>query len=118
MWDQFRRLLLGTVVEVLLEHDVEVDFKSIEITFDRESKFNVPRLNNYMRFKGSLRARAMNEVPPHTQRALSNSMRSTWPALLKVVDIPIGDRLTPERTHVQVGITESILVVAFDLEAD
>ncbi len=118
MWDQFRRLLLGTVIEVLLEHDVEVDFKSIEIVFDRESKFNVPRLNNYMRFKGSLRARAVSEVPTSTQRALTSAMRATWPQLLKVVDIPIGDRLTPERTVVQVGVTDGVLIVAFDLEAD
>ena len=41
MWTQFRRLLLGTVIEAMLEERVAVDFNTIDINFDRsKSVFN------------------------------------------------------------------------------
>lgn len=118
MWDFFRRLLLGTVVEVLLEHGVTVDFASIAIDFHDTSAFKVPRLDNYMRFHGHLTATVTGELPDASRRAVERSLRATWPELLKVVDIPIGDRLTEERNQVRVELIGRRLTVHFDLEAD
>jgi hypothetical protein len=123
MWKQFRRLLLGTVIEYLLEAQVKVVFETISITFHRESEFRVPRLNNYMRFKGDLSAQLAAPVSPAEIRTLQDRVRQGWPELLKVVDIPIGDRLTPEKNHVKATVRDGAagvkeLHLEFDLEAD
>ncbi|HJN74632.1 MAG TPA: hypothetical protein QGF58_11925 [Myxococcota bacterium] len=118
MWDFFRRLLLGTVVEVLLEHGVAVDFSSISIDFHDDSAFRVPRLNNYMRFHGQLTATVIGELDDRARRGIESSLRRTWPELLKVVDIPIGDRLTEDRNQVRVELVGQRMTVSFDLEAD
>lgn len=118
MWDQFRRLLLGTVVEHLLTEGVQLDFSTIAISFHEESEFRVPRLNNFMRFKGDLHADLSAPPPAGAQERLARAMKTAWPELLKVVDIPIGDRLTPDRNHIQVQLTDTRLQVDFDLVAD
>jgi len=118
MWDFFRRLLLGTVVEVLLEHDVAVDFSTLSIDFHDTSAFKVPRLNNYMRFHGQLTATVVGGIDDAARRGIEASLRQTWPELLKVVDIPIGDRLQQERNQVRVSLNGDRLTVHFDLEAD
>lgn len=118
MWNQFRRLLLGTVVEVLLEERVAIDFRSLRIDFHSDSEFRVPRLDNYMRFKGELVGTLTEPAPRGADLRLRQAMEGAWPQLLSVVDIPIGDRLTPDRNHVRVQIEETILRVHFDLVAD
>jgi len=122
MWHQFRRLILGTVVEYLLDHKVQIVFETISITFHSESDFRVPRLNNYMRFKGDLQAKLLSEMTPTKVLELERGVRETWPELLKVVDIPIGDRLTSEKNHVKVSETgasdDRRLLIEFDLIAD
>lgn len=118
MWSQFRRLLLGTVVEVLLQERVAIDFRSLAIDFHDDSEFRVPRLDNYMRFKGALHGTLLEPAPPGTDRRLRLAMETAWPQLLSVVDIPIGDRLTPDRNLVQVSVEKHRLVVRFDLVAD
>ncbi|MCP4806123.1 MAG: hypothetical protein GY913_06845 [Proteobacteria bacterium] len=118
MWDFFRRLLLGTVVEVLLENGVAVDFSSISIDFHDTSAFKVPRFDNYMRFHGQLTATIAGEMNDGTRRKVEQGLRTTWPELLKVVDIPVGDRLTQEKNQVRVDVVGQRLTVHFDLEAD
>lgn len=118
MWDQFRRLLLGTVIELLLDAGVRLDFATIRIEFDDRSEFRVPRLDNYMRFSGRLTGRLASDVDADTLEQLRRQLRRAWPALLEVVDIPIGDRLTEERNRVEVSETDGELVVRFDLAAD
>jgi hypothetical protein len=123
LWNQFRRLFLGTVVEALLAEQIEVEFRSISITFDRESDFRVPRLNNYMRFKGTIDARLPEGLDGAGRPAsLQRRMMGAWPEMLKVVDIPIGDRLTSDRNHIQVKhqVTDGgeRLSIRFDLIAD
>lgn len=118
MWAQFRRLLLGTVIEALLEVGAAVDFPSIRIEFDDDSVFRVPRLNNYMRFEGALSARLSAPFPAAKADALRVVLKKAWPEILSVVDIPIGDRLTNERNHIAVSVDGDQLRVAFDLEAD
>jgi hypothetical protein len=119
LWTQFRRLLLGTVVEALLEADVAIDFRSLEIRFDSESDFRVPRLDNYMRFKGLLAAQLSGDPPTsQIERQIDTKLQTVWPAILRVADIPIGDKLTIERNDIAVRIVGSKLEVRFDLEAD
>lgn len=118
MWIQFRRLLLGTVVEILLEEGVQLEFPSLRIAFDGDSEFRVPRLDNYMRFKGELTAHLTTIPAGLDQGRLQRALEGAWPELLKVVDIPIGDRLTPDRNHIKASIEGSTLHVRFDLVAD
>ncbi len=118
LWNQFRRLLLGTVVELLLEEGLPLDFRSIRIDFHRESDFRVPRLDNFMRFKGEVEA-ALTEAPPDgAEQRLSARLLKVWPELLAVVDLPVGDRLTQERNEVVVRIEANRVSVRFDLVAD
>lgn len=120
MWTQFRRLLLGTVIEAMLEERVAVDFNTIDIRFDRsKSVFKVPRFDNHMRFVGELQARLAEELDRAAQRRLERRLLGVWPQLVGVVTIPIGDKLTPDKNHVQVVIEQGDrLRVVFDLEAD
>ena len=121
-WDQFRRLRLGTVVEALLESGLAVEFSTLRISFGPDSAFQVPRLDNYMRFVGVLEARLGAAPPPGAVEAARARLVQAWPALLSVVDLPVGDRLTSERNHLTVrvdaGPTGAVLRVEFDLEAD
>jgi len=118
MWAQFRRLLLGTVIESMLETGVSVDFSTIRISFSDESQFRVPRLNNYMRFHGELNATLAAPLGDQQHSDLHGSLLRAWPEILSVIDLPIGDRLTNDRNRVTVNATETELHIAFDLEAD
>lgn len=118
MWVWFRRLFLGTVIEALLEDGVAVDFQSISIRFEDESRFQVPHLDNYMRFTGVVEATLSGGAPPEEAGSLQARLLEAWPALVAVVDIPVGDRLTPDRNHIAVEIEGDRLRVRFDLEAD
>jgi hypothetical protein len=116
LWTQFRRLLLGTVVEAMLAHRVPVDFATLAITFSDDSAFRVPRLDNYMRFRGTVTARLTGAYG--ALDGLAATLREAWPDLLSVLDLPVGDRLTAERSHIAVRFDGDRLEVAFDLEAD
>ena len=122
VWTQFRRLLLGTVIEALLEEEIDVAFSTIAIAFDDASAFQVPRLNNYMRFKGQLTAQLPAAPDAAALARLRARLEGVWPEILAVMDIPMGDRLGSERNHVQVAVTSDengeLLAVTFDLEAD
>ena len=63
-WTQFRRLLLGTVLEVLLEQGAALDATTLSIAFDPRSRFQVPRFDNYMRFSGSFQADVLAPLEP------------------------------------------------------
>lgn len=118
LWRQFRRLLLGSVVEGLLDAGVAVDFASIHIRFDDASVFRVPRLDNYMRFVGVLTATVREPPSPAALDRLRVSLRALWPELLSVLDLPIGDALTAERAQIDVALAGDALTVRFDLSAD
>lgn len=119
LWRQFRRLLLGSVVECLLDAGVAIDFASITIRFDDDSVFRVPRLDNYMRFSGVLTARLLGPPDPATLDRLRTGLRRLWPELLSVLELPIGDALTAERAHVDATCADgTTLTVRFDLSAD
>jgi hypothetical protein len=120
-WVQFRRLLLGTMVECLAEAGLAADLATARIEFDRESEFRVPRLDNAMRFKGRFTARATSPPPEAPAlEALRARLAAQWPVLVSTLDvIPLGDRLTPTRNELAVSTTpDGALRVVFDLEAD
>ena len=118
-WIQFRRLLLGTVIESLLETRIAVDFRSIRIAFDSSSEFRVPRLDNYMRFRGALTSRVTETPSDKAQDQLRASLQRAWPSLLQALDLPIGDKLTSERNDIEVKFGDAgEMTVHFDLEAD
>ena len=117
-WIQFRRLLLGTVIEALLKAEIAVDFPSIEIAFDAESDFRVPRFDNYMRFKGRLKANVTAAPSSAAQASLVRNLKEAWPSLLDALDLPVGDKLTSDRNEIEVAVEGQALTVRFDLEAD
>ena len=123
MWIQFRRLLLGTVVEILLEEGVQLEFPSLRIAFDGDSEFRVPRLDNYMRFTGSVKAVVLGGLDANSQARVDARLRAVWPEIVKLLEIPVGDRLTEERNQVKLTRTagpdgKSWLEIGFDLVAD
>lgn len=117
-WAQFRRLLLGTVVEFITRAGVKVDVTTLAISFDPASRFEVPRLDNYMRFKGTVTGSLLGEPDDAALGRLKASLASAWPELISAIDLPIGDRLTPDRNDIAVSRSGATLTVAFDLEAD
>ena len=121
-WTQFRRLLLGTVIEELLKVGAQLEFSSIAIAFDDKSKFQVPRFNNYMRFVGSLEGVLLAELDDRARGGVERGLLSSWDDILKSVELPVGDNLTNEKSDVTVTVTGQKgswrLRVAFDLEAD
>jgi hypothetical protein len=123
LWHQFRRLFLGTVVEALVELGLPARLASLRLDFHEDSAFRVPRLDNYMRFRGEVRLQ-LDGAPDEGQvRALRERLRQAWPELLGVLDVPVGDRLTEERNELRVeaGAPEADgvpLRIAFDLVAD
>jgi hypothetical protein len=122
LWAQFRRLVLGTVVELFVAEKLPIDVGTLSIQFDTDSRFEVPRFNNYMRFKGEVKGALLHRPDEAVLRRLEASLRRVWPELLTVVDIPIGDKLTVENALVSVSIDDStatpILRLRFDLSAD
>ena len=118
MWVWFRRLFLGTVIEALLEAGISVDFPSLSIRFEDDSRFRVPHIDNHMRFCGVVEATLSAEASAGAVFHLEQILRGAWPALVDVVDIPVGDRLTPERNEISVETDGARLQVRFDLEAD
>jgi hypothetical protein len=118
LWRQFRRLLLGAVVEGLLEAGILVDFPTIRIQFHDTSVFNVPRLDNYMRFHGVVTAQTLSAPTAAHLHALRTRLGTMWPELLSAIELPIGDSLQNEHTRVTVSITDTTVTIQFDFAAD
>lgn len=118
LWPLFRRLLLGTVIEAMLEEQVQIDFRTLHIVFSDTSIFNVPRLDNYMRFQGNLTATLLSTLDAARISRLEARLHLAWPELVAALDLPIGDRLTNDRNEVRVRVDGDRLRVDFDLIAD
>ena len=118
LWRQFRRLLLGAVVEAILPTGIDLDVRTLVITFDDASAFRVPRLDNYMRFRGTVRGALRAPVDAATRARLLAGLRAVWPEIVSVVDLPIGDALTIEKSDVQGELEGDTPVNRFDLSAD
>lgn len=120
-WTQFRRLLLGTVLEVLLDQGAALDATTLSIAFDPRSRFQVPRFDNYMRFSGSFQADVLAPLEPAAAGRVERGLVDAWMGILKSIELPVGDKLTNTKAEVRVslgGPEGTRLTVAFDLEAD
>lgn len=118
LWRQFRRLLLGAVVEALLPAGVDLDLRTIELDFHDASVFRVPRLDNYMRFVGTVRGRLRAPLDAATKADVLARLRRVWPELVSAVDLPVGDALSVDKHQVSVEVEGDQLVIRFDLSAD
>lgn len=118
LWTQFRRLLLGTVIELLRDADIDVDLRTLDLEFDRSSRFQVPRLNNYMRFVGRVEGVADAPLDDDAVQRLQDRLDRLWPDLCGVVVLPIGDNLTPTRNDIGLTVDGGFFALDFDLEAD
>jgi hypothetical protein len=114
----FHRLLLGSVVEALLANEVDLDLRTLALVFAEGSEFRVPRLDNYMRFKGSVEGTLRTPLSPEARTRLLNSLRAVWPDIVAVMDIPVGDKLTMDRHDIRLDVVGDRLVIRFDLSAD
>lgn len=118
IWVWFRRLFLGTVIEAFLETGISVRFSSLTIRFGDDSRFQVPRIDNYMRFTGTVEAVLSVDVDADAVDRLEETLREAWPSLVAVIDIPVGDRLTSERNDIRVTVEGACIRVHYDLVAD
>ncbi|MDP2308559.1 MAG: hypothetical protein Q8P18_21240 [Pseudomonadota bacterium] len=118
LWRQFHRLLLGAVVESLLPHAIDIDLRTLDLRFEDDSVFKVPRLDNYMRFVGVARGQLRVPLAEEVRVRLLADLLRVWPEIVSVLDIPIGDSLTVDRHHVSVTTTGDWLEIRFDLSAD
>ncbi len=116
LWTQFRRLFTGTVVELLQERGFET--RKLRVDFSADSRFQVPRLDNYMRFVG-VASSELERVPTASELAqLRRDLETAWPGLVACLDIPLGDRLTVDRVRVEAVLEGQTLKIRFDLVAD
>ncbi len=118
VWTQFRRLLLGTMVEIFQDQGISTDVTALELDFHEGSAFKVPRIDNYMRFKGHVRAPLSTPLSETAIASLERELLRVWPDLLQVVKIPIGDRLEKVKNRVRLQVTPEELRIEFDLIAD
>lgn len=118
LWRQFRRLLLGAVVEALLDAGIAVSFPTLRIAFEDDSVFHVPRLDNYMRFVGSVTAVVSGPVSAADLAGLRARLGTLWLELLGAIELPVGDALTNEHARVEASIEASTLRLRFDFAAD
>lgn len=117
-WVQFRRLIFGTIFECLRDSKIDVDVVSAVVSFEEGSKFQVPRLDNYMRFKGSFEAKIISPIEAAKLEILKKELSKSWVSLVSAIEIPVGDKLTVERNDVEVRAQGEKLTIQFDLDAD
>ena len=117
MWVHFRRLLLGTVIEVLSEEGVQVDLPTLDLAFDDEvSEFRFPAIDNYMRFTGYSRVGVL--APFDDVQRLATRLRGVWPDIVASVHFPLINRLKVTKNSVTVRVSDGVLRIEFDLIAD
>lgn len=116
LWTQFRRLFTGTVIELLQARGLWV--QRLRVDFSEESRFDVPRFDNYMRFVGEASAELEVPLAPGQLDTIRKDLEAAWPGLVGCLEIPVGDRLTVDRVRVDVREEGNKLRIKFDLVAD
>lgn len=116
LWVQFRRFLLGTVVEVFAAHDLHLDVAGLQLDFDRQaSRFHYPALNSELCFIGSVHAPLLQHV--QDTEALERAAKGIWPEIVRLVRLPVFGAMKVERNQVEVEEIGGSIVIRFDLEA-
>ena len=121
LFTQFRRLFLGTMLEMLVETGLGARYETLQVTFDERSVFKVPRWDNYMLFVGEATVELTAEPDDRTLARLRAELRRAWPDLVGCIKIPVGDKLTPDRNELEVTLQPGDpprLRIEFDLMAD
>lgn len=115
---QFRRLLVGVVVEVLGASGLPVDLGRLEVGFEPDSGFRFRWVDNWMRFHGWARAPLVGEVDPAGVARVHAEFEGVWPEIVGALhELPLADRLDVTRQVVSVTAGDA-LEIRFDLEAD
>lgn len=115
---QFRRLLLGTVVELLRDEGVHADLAALRATFAPETGFRFRWVDNWMRFRGTVTVPLAAPLADGGVERLRARAAEVWPSILQAVGtLPLADPLSSVRQQVDVSATD-VLVLEFDFEAD
>lgn len=115
---QFRRLLLGVVVEVVIETGIAADLSGVTLAFEPESGFRFLWVDNWMRFRGWVRVPMHGPADPAMVHAVEERFAAVWPQIVGAfAAMPLVDRLAITRQGVIVTVGE-VLEIRFDLEAD
>lgn len=115
---QFRRLLVGVVVEILHDERIDIDLTGLETGFEPESGFRFLWFDNWMRFRGWVRAPLRAEPDAGTLGRLQQRFEAVWPEIVGALGaMPLADRLDITRQEVSVSAAGA-LEIRFDLEAD
>lgn len=119
MWSWFHRVLLGTLLELFRTHQIAADASTLDLTFDEDSVFRFPALDNRLRFVGHASADLLRDVPADVQRALQADLEQAWPDLVREIKrFPVPDRLAVTKNQIRLHIDGRTLNLKFDLEAD
>lgn len=117
LWTQFRRLLLGTTVEVLRDIGLHVDTGGLEMGFDDESVFRYPALHSEMRFAGRVRATLLEPTDIATLETLEVEVMKIWPEIVQLVRLPMVGAMDVTSNAVWITVEGSQLEIRFDLAA-
>ena len=115
---QFRRMLLGTMLEILRDSKLDIDLSGLTLGFEPESGFRFLWVDNWLRFKGFVRVPLRKPASDVEVEDLRVRMLAIWPEVLATIGtLPLADRLECTKHEVTVTAGEA-LDVRFDLEAD
>ncbi len=115
---QFRRLLLGTMLEILRDSALDIDLQGLTLGFEPESGFRFLWVDNWMRFKGFVHVPLRKPASEAEVEAVRVRMHAIWPEVLATVGtLPLADHLDSTRHELTVTAGEA-LDIRFDLEAD
>ena len=116
---QFRRLLVGIVVELLQSQHIHADISGLQATFAPESGLRFLWFDNWMRFRGQIDIPLHPSATPPDQADLSRAFHAVWPEIIAALtSLPLADRLEIARNEVLVQISAETITIQFDLEAD
>lgn len=119
LFAQFRRLLLGIVVEILRDARVDAELAGLEAAFEPESAFRFTWVDNWMRFRGGVTVSLRAPVDDATRAELQSRFEAVWTEIVDATHaLPLADRLTVTRREVEVTAERGRLSLRFDLEAD
>jgi hypothetical protein len=111
-------LLLGSVLDVLREERVDADLAASTWEFAPESGFRFRFVDNWMRFRGQVKAPLRTELTEEARLRLEARFAAVWGEILAAVrTVPMPDPL--DATRCEVAVTAGAeLTLAFDFEAD
>lgn len=117
LWAQFRRLLLGTAVEVFRDAGLRVDTHALELRFHEDSLFRYPAINSEMRFVGSVDALLLEAPSEQAIRELEAQLFGVWPEIVELVRLPMVGAMEVRSNVLEITVETPRLVVDFDLSA-